>query len=54
MQHGEIHRFEMQGTRLVLDIHSGSLHQVDDLVWDLLAFGAEGPLEAELEALRAR
>lgn len=54
MQHGEIHRFEMQGTRLVLDVHSGSLHQVDDLVWDLLEFGAEGPTEADLEGLRAR
>ena len=54
MQHGEIHRFEMQGTRLVLDIHSGSLHQVDDLVWDLLGFGEEGPGEAELAELRVR
>jgi len=44
----------MQGTRLVLDIHSGSLHQVDDLVWDLLGFGEEGPGEAELAELRVR
>lgn len=48
MQHGEIHRFEVQGTKLVLDVHSGSLHQVDDLVWEVLGFGPEGP---EAEAL---
>jgi Radical SAM superfamily. len=54
LQQGEIHKFEMQGTRLVLDIHSGSLHQVDEVVWDLLDYGADGPGEADLAALRAR
>jgi uncharacterized protein len=33
---GQIHRFIVQGDKLVLDVHSGSLHAVDDLMWDLL------------------
>jgi uncharacterized protein len=40
LKRGQIHRFEVHGTRLVLDVHSGSLHEVDDLTWDLL--GQEG------------
>ncbi|MEG6617257.1 thioether cross-link-forming SCIFF peptide maturase [Peptococcaceae bacterium 1198_IL3148] len=31
-----LHKFEFDGTKLVLDVHSGALHQVDDLTWDLL------------------
>jgi len=31
-----IHKFSFNGDRLVLDVHSGSLHLVDEIVWDLL------------------
>lgn len=31
-----IHRFIFDGTRIVLDAHSGALHQVDCVTWDLL------------------
>ncbi|MHB8157466.1 MAG: 4Fe-4S cluster-binding domain-containing protein [Desulfocucumaceae bacterium] len=31
-----IHKFIFDGTRLVFDTHSGALHIVDDLVWDVL------------------
>ncbi|MFZ5632997.1 MAG: thioether cross-link-forming SCIFF peptide maturase [Bacillota bacterium] len=43
-----IHKFIIEDTRMVLDVHSGALHIVDELVWDLLDdFG--GPKE-ELKA----
>lgn len=31
-----IHKFIFDDTRMVLDVHSGALHIVDQLVWDLL------------------
>jgi len=31
-----LHKFEFDGTKLVLDVHSGALHQVDEITWDLL------------------
>ncbi|MBM7856092.1 uncharacterized protein JOC37_002517 [Desulfohalotomaculum tongense] len=31
-----IHKFEFDDTKLVLDVHSGALHQVDDLTWEVL------------------
>lgn len=31
-----LHKFSIDGTNLVLDVHSGALHQVDDLTWDVL------------------
>ncbi|MCD5407138.1 MAG: thioether cross-link-forming SCIFF peptide maturase [Desulfotomaculum sp.] len=31
-----LHKFEIDKTKLVLDVHSGALHQVDDLSWHLL------------------
>ena len=37
MSKGQIHRFSVNGSRLVLDVHSGSLHEVDELMWHLLA-----------------
>lgn len=54
MQHGEIHRFMLQGTRLVLDVHSGSLHQIDPVVWEVLDHGAEGPNEEARISLAER
>ncbi|OPZ75026.1 MAG: hypothetical protein BWY80_00330 [Firmicutes bacterium ADurb.Bin456] len=31
-----LHKFIFDGTRIVLDVHSGAVHEVDELVWDLL------------------
>ncbi|GAB6179212.1 thioether cross-link-forming SCIFF peptide maturase [Desulfotomaculum defluvii] len=31
-----IHRYEFDGVKIVLDVHSGSVHVVDELVWDIL------------------
>ncbi|KJS01834.1 MAG: radical SAM protein [Peptococcaceae bacterium BRH_c4a] len=36
-----IHKFIFDDTRMVFDVHSGALHIVDELIWDLLeAYGA--------------
>lgn len=31
-----IHKFSFDGVQIVLDVHSGSVHVVDQLVWDIL------------------
>lgn len=31
-----LHKFEFDGTKIVLDVHSGAVHVVDGLIWDLL------------------
>ncbi|WIV10755.1 thioether cross-link-forming SCIFF peptide maturase [Proteiniborus sp. MB09-C3] len=31
-----IHKFELNNKKLILDINSGSIHVVDDLVWDII------------------
>ena len=49
-----LHKFEFDGTKIVLDVHSGSLHVVDALAWDLLdeERGIHG--EALVEKCRGR
>ncbi|HEY3366916.1 MAG TPA: thioether cross-link-forming SCIFF peptide maturase [Symbiobacteriaceae bacterium] len=54
MRKGQIHRFAMHGTKLVLDVHSGSLHEVDDLTWDILGLQESRVTEAQLDDLRHR
>ncbi|HZK35084.1 MAG TPA: thioether cross-link-forming SCIFF peptide maturase [Bacillota bacterium] len=47
-----IHRFETNGIKLVVDVNSGAVHVIDDLVWDLLSFGPEfdeGEIQDELK-----
>lgn len=36
-----IHKFELNGVRLVLDVNSGAVHIIDELIWDLLDYGPE-------------
>ncbi len=36
-----IHKFELNNKKLILDINSGSVHVVDDLVWDIIDFYQE-------------
>lgn len=31
-----LHKFTFDDTKLVLDVHSGALHQVDDITWEIL------------------
>lgn len=31
-----LHKFEFDGARIVLDVHSGAVHEVDELAWRLL------------------
>lgn len=31
-----IHKFELNERKIILDVHSGSVHVVDDLVWDII------------------
>ena len=31
-----LHKFEFDGVKIVLDVHSGAVHEVDGLVWELL------------------
>ena len=46
-----IHKFEVNGVRLVLDVHSGAVHIIDELIWDILDFGPEFPRDEVLAAL---
>lgn len=32
----QIHKFELNGKKIVLDVSSGSVHVVDDIVWDII------------------
>ncbi|WP_066502755.1 thioether cross-link-forming SCIFF peptide maturase [Abyssisolibacter fermentans] len=32
----KIHKFEQNGKKIVLDINSGAVHIIDDLIWDIL------------------
>jgi len=34
-----VHRFESGGIKLALDVNSGSIFSIDDLVWDILDYG---------------
>lgn len=47
-----IHKFTFDGTHLVLDVHSGALHQVDALVYAMLQEGAVFDPQAALQAGR--
>lgn len=36
-----IHKFTVKDIKLVLDVNSGAVHVIDDLVWDLLEYGPD-------------
>ncbi|AQS57731.1 thioether cross-link-forming SCIFF peptide maturase [Desulforamulus ferrireducens] len=41
-----IHKFKFDDTRMVVDVHSGAVHVVDELVWDILdSYQAKTPAE---------
>ena len=36
-----IHKFKIEDVRLVLDVNSGAVHIIDELIWDLLDYGPQ-------------
>lgn len=49
-----IHKFEVNGIKLVLDVNSGAVHVIDDLVWDLLDHGPDFDTDNVYKALRGK
>ena len=50
-----IHQYKNNGYNIVLDVNSGSVHVVDELVYDVIALLEEGKSEQEtVEALKDR
>ncbi|MBP3336822.1 MAG: thioether cross-link-forming SCIFF peptide maturase [Clostridia bacterium] len=43
-----IHKFTIDNTNIVLDVHSGAVHEVDDIVMDILDFLGENRPETEI------
>lgn len=41
-----LHKFEFDGSKIILDVHSGAVHVVDELVWDLLGDFRQIPEES--------
>ncbi|MCL6634867.1 MAG: thioether cross-link-forming SCIFF peptide maturase [Peptococcaceae bacterium] len=49
-----LHKFEFDGTKIVLDVNSGAVHVVDGLVWELLEDYGSLTEEEIIEKQRAR
>jgi len=49
-----LHKFEFDGTKILLDVNSGAVHQVDDLVWNLLEDYDRFPAGRIIEQYRGR
>ena len=47
-----IHKYKMNGYNIVLDVNSGSIHSVDELVYDLLDYYKKENIENILEILK--
>ena len=45
-----IHQYKNNGYNIVLDVNSGSVHVVDDLVYDVIAKLDQGATEEETAA----
>ena len=41
-KHGVIHRYKNNGYNIVLDVNSGSVHVVDELVYEIIGLLDEG------------
>ena len=46
-----IHQYKLNGHNIVLDVCSGSIHEVDDVAYDLIALYEAGPRDAVLKTL---
>lgn len=49
-----IHRFTVSGVKYLYDVNSGSLHVIDDLVWDVLDHYPTGSTEETVAALSGK
>ena len=49
-----IHQYKNNGYNIVLDVNSGSVHVVDDMVYDIIGLYENNTLEQITEALRDR
>jgi uncharacterized protein len=49
-----IHKFDLNGYKLVLDVNSGAVHLLDDIAYELADFGCEGMGETLPEAAAAK
>ncbi|TYP54956.1 thioether cross-link-forming SCIFF peptide maturase [Thermosediminibacter litoriperuensis] len=50
----QIHRFKVWDTKMVFDVNSGSVFEVDDLVYDVLEFYGEKPLQEIVYRLKGK
>ena len=48
-----IHRYQLNGYNIVLDVCSGSIHAVDGLTYDMIGLFEDGGREAVVAAARA-
>ncbi|WP_129722615.1 thioether cross-link-forming SCIFF peptide maturase [Xylanivirga thermophila] len=46
-----IHKFEVNDIKMVLDVNSGAVHVIDDMIWDLLDYGPEFELDKVFSSL---
>lgn len=48
------HKFELNGKKIVLDINSGSVHVVDDIIWDLVDLFEKNDIENIASSLKPK
>ncbi|NLB42223.1 MAG: thioether cross-link-forming SCIFF peptide maturase, partial [Clostridiales bacterium] len=49
-----IHKFKVNDVRLVLDVHSGAVHIIDELIWDILDYGPKFTWEDIINELNGK
>ena len=49
-----IHQYKNNGYNIVLDVNSGSVHVVDDIVYDIIARRYQGSLSGDRRIKRRR
>ena len=49
-----VHQYKSNGMNIVLDVNSGSVHVVDDLVYDMVPYYKEKGLEETVRLLKAK
>lgn len=47
-----VHQYKNNGYNIVLDVNSGSVHVVDDMVYDIIALYEKMPLDTIVEDLK--
>jgi len=49
-----LHKFSFDGTKILLDVNSGSVHVIDDLIWAITDYYGQKEPEQIIEILRGR